>query len=129
MQTVSYQCRHAELQLVPHPNPTPTPPLNPHSLTTIGKKERLILADKVATLVHDATASVSTVSTALVLIPFLSSDIYKEPPLPAASPAVTAEKKSRHSEKITQWVRFRWVFQRSNKEARQAGAAVRNINN
>lgn len=65
----------------------------PFSLTLIGKKEHHILADKVLTVVHDATVFVWTVSAGSN--PFLSSDIYKEPPLPAASPAVTAGKKKK----------------------------------
>lgn len=67
----------------------------PFSLTLIGKKEHHILADKVLTVVHDATVFVWTVSAGSN--PFLSSDIYKEPPLPAASPAVTAGKKKKES--------------------------------
>lgn len=83
MQTVSYQRRHAELRFM-------SPPF---SLTLIGNKEHHIPVDKVLTVVHNATVFVWTVSAGSN--PFLSSDIYKEPPLPAASPAVTAGKKKK----------------------------------
>lgn len=87
MQTVSYQRRHAELRFLSPPHPF-------HSRLQ-EKEEHHILADKSTDCGPRRHSFCVDRQHRAGSNPFLSSDIYKEPPLPAASPAVTAEKKKK----------------------------------